>query len=48
VVRQICDSLFEAHEAGIVHRDLKPQNVFIESSRVRSSSRCSTSASRRR
>ena len=29
VLRQICDSLGEAHKLGLVHRDIKPQNVML-------------------
>jgi serine/threonine-protein kinase len=28
-LRQTCESLEEAHDAGLVHRDIKPSNVFI-------------------
>ena len=28
-MRQVCDSLAEAHAQGLVHRDLKPQNIFV-------------------
>ena len=28
-MRQVCDSLAEAHAQGLVHRDLKPQNLFV-------------------
>ncbi len=29
ILRQLCDSLREAHERGFVHRDIKPQNLFL-------------------
>jgi serine/threonine-protein kinase len=28
-LRQACDSLGEAHEAGLIHRDVKPANMFV-------------------
>ena len=30
VMRQVCESLEEAHSAGIIHRDLKSGNVYLE------------------
>ena len=29
ILRQICDSLAEAHGHGLIHRDIKPSNVFL-------------------
>lgn len=29
IVRQICDSLSEAHQVGVLHRDLCPANIFL-------------------
>ncbi len=29
LLRQICHSLAEAHEAGLIHRDIKPANVYV-------------------
>ncbi len=29
LLRQVCDSLAEAHSVGLVHRDIKPTNLFI-------------------
>jgi serine/threonine protein kinase len=30
IMRQVAESLAEAHSKGIIHRDLKPGNIFIE------------------
>jgi serine/threonine-protein kinase len=30
IMREVCDSLSEAHERGIIHRDLKPANLVLE------------------
>jgi serine/threonine-protein kinase len=29
LMRQICESLAEAHDAHLVHRDIKPSNIFV-------------------
>jgi serine/threonine protein kinase len=29
ILRQICESLSEAHGVGLIHRDIKPANVFL-------------------
>ena len=29
ILRQVCQSLAEAHRAGLVHRDIKPTNIFV-------------------
>lgn len=29
ILRQVCDSLAEAHALGLIHRDIKPGNVFL-------------------
>lgn len=29
ILRQICESLAEAHGVGLIHRDIKPANVFL-------------------
>lgn len=28
LIRQVCQSLKEAHQAGLIHRDIKPANIF--------------------
>ncbi len=29
VLRQVCDSLAEAHRIGLIHRDIKPANIYL-------------------
>src|SRR5258708_21435974 len=29
ILRQVCQSLAEAHGEGLVHRDIKPTNIFL-------------------
>lgn len=29
LLRQVCDSLLEAHEQDLIHRDIKPANIYV-------------------
>ena len=29
ILKQVCESLREAHDAGLVHRDVKPENIML-------------------
>ncbi|MCZ6752457.1 MAG: serine/threonine-protein kinase [Acidobacteria bacterium] len=29
ILRQVCESLAEAHRNGLIHRDIKPSNIFL-------------------
>jgi eukaryotic-like serine/threonine-protein kinase len=29
ILRQVCDSLHDAHQSGLIHRDIKPANIYL-------------------
>ena len=35
ILRQVCESLAEAHEQGLIHRDIKPANIHLGKAGIR-------------